>query len=323
MIGRRGIAVISWLVAAPTLSRAAWSQATPPQATPPQSCADVLTAPTRDSVLLRVLLTVHAFDRERDLPSPMQLDFGDAVRRRLALPRPLGVDAYETAGDSSTARTARLTLRGMYAATLTAEGRVVEVSTTGGARNSAFDAAVIAAMSAIDSTDQLSPALAGLPKDDMRIRVEIAARDTTAKPGSGVLESVMISAMSSATRNPDAPPSFAPLPPDSGMAIPLFGFRVPVRAVTGRLAQIPGFGALRYPQSQRKPGNRGQSQLSFVVDTDGMAEPASVQVVNATQREFAEAALNATPKFRFRPLEVNGCKVRAYAEIPFYFYVAR
>src|SRR4051812_43515394 len=151
MIRTRSIAMVAGLVAAhPVL--AAGQVPSPPA----QSCADVLAAPTRDSVVLSVMLAVHAFDRDRDLPSPMQFDFGEAVRRHLVLPRPLGVDTYETSGDSGKARTARLTLRGNYAATLTADGRVLEESTTGGARNQDFDNAVLSAMRAIDSTDHLA-----------------------------------------------------------------------------------------------------------------------------------------------------------------------
>jgi TonB family protein len=296
------------------------------QAAPPRQCSDVLSAPTRDSVLLRVMLTVHAFDRERDLPSSMQFDFGEAVRAHLVLPRPLGADAYEMSGDTSAARTARLPLRGSFAATLTAEGRVVRASTTGGAGNPEFDNAVLTALRAIDSTDHLSFADAGLPKDDVRIRVEIAARDTTAKAGSAMLDRVVISAISSTNAgfpNPGVPPAFAPIPADTAAGIPLFSFRVPVRAVTDALKQIPGIGGLRYPTNRRQPGSSGQVQLSFVVDADGAVEPASMQVVDATQREYADATLDAMAKFRYRPLEIEGCRVRALAEQPFGFFVAK
>jgi TonB family protein len=324
-MGTRGISVSLWLVAASTLAPTAWSQT--PQTSPPQSCAQVLASPTRDSVLLRVMLTVHAFDRDRDLPESIQFDFGEAVRRHLVLPQPLGVDTYESSVDTNAPRTARLTLRGNYAATLTAEGRIIKATATGGARNPEFDTAVLTAMRSIDSTDQLSPAGGGLPREDVRIRVEIAARDTATKSSHPRLEAIIAETFN-ATRFPDGArkpevPSFAPMPSDSATEMPLFSFRVPVRAVTGRLMQIPGIGGVRYPSSRRQPGTSGQAELSFVVDVDGVPEEASIQVVNATQREYAAAALDAMPKFRYRPLEVNGCRVRAFAEEPFRFFMEK
>lgn len=160
----------------------------------------------------------------------------------------------------------------------------------------------------------------------MRIRVEITARDTTAHSGRAIMDPVVVSAVTMTDRasiRPGVPPSFVPMPEDSAMAIPPFSFRVPLRAVTGRLTQIPGVGGVRYPSSRRQSGTSGQAQLSFVVDLDGRPEEASIQVVNATQREFAAAALDAMPNFRYRPLEVGGCRVRGFTEAPFRFYVAQ
>ena len=67
----------------------------------------------------------------------------------------------------------------------------------------------------------------------------------------------------------------------------------------------------------------GQAWVAFVSDADGRPDPESIQLLNATHRDFAETALDAMSRFAYRPLEVNGCAVRALAEQPFQFYVAQ
>ena len=164
-------------------------------------------------MLLRVLLSVHAFDRKQDLPEGLQFDFGDAVRKHLVLPRPLGVDAYESSGDTSAARTAHLTLRGNYGATLTADGRVVNGSAIAGAHNEAFDNAILVAMHAIDPADHLSPRDAGLPAEDVDIRVKIVAQDTTALRAQ-MLEPIVVTAYTTTVRRIGELPSPPKRDPD-------------------------------------------------------------------------------------------------------------
>ncbi|MDB5071338.1 MAG: hypothetical protein JWM87_2449, partial [Candidatus Eremiobacteraeota bacterium] len=272
------------------------------QPQPAPTCAELLTTPTRDSLWLNVMLSVHAYDRDRDLPAAVQLTFGEAILKRLALPKPLGVDAYEISRDTAPVRTAHLTLRGSYGAVLTADGRVINASATGGARNGGFDVAMLAAMNAIDSTDLLPLAFGDAPKADIPIRLEIAARDSANRRGTSMLKPLMVTAFTTTTRErtgmtPRVPPSpvfsFPPEPADSESGLPLFRFRVPVREVTSSMTQIPGIGGLRYPSDRHQPGTLGKVRVSFVVDADGRAEPASTQIVNATQREFALAVLDA------------------------------
>lgn len=293
------------------------------QAPAPQQCTELLSSPTRDSIRLRVMLTVHAFDRQRDLPLAYQYDFGEALRKRLVLPRPLGADAYEASSDTSVARTAHLTLWGSYAATIVSDGHIIESAATGGAHNVAFDTAILTAMMAFDSTDQLSMAAAGLPSEDVRIRVEITARDSGANRGPPQLESLRVAASRDRSNEADAAPPLVPWPHDSETVTPLFSFRVPVRVATNPLREIPGIGFLRFPSNLLQQGTPGQVQAAFVVDTDGRAEPASIQLINATRREFAQSVLDGMPRFRYKPLEVSGCAVRSIAEEPFQFYVRK
>jgi hypothetical protein len=322
MISPRAIAMAACIAAAYTVSAHGQSQPLPAP-----TCAEMLTAPTRDSVSLVAMLRVHAADR--DLPETLQLTFGEALLKHLALPNPLGVDVYETSGDSASSRTAHLTLRGSYAAVLTGDGRVIHASTTGGARNMGFDVAMPAAMQAIDSTDL--PSLAGARPKDIPIRLEITARDSTNRNGASMLTPVMVTAFTKTTQHPLLAPrvprapvlSFPPDPADSEPGLPLFRFRVPLRQVTSGMTQIQGVGSFQYPSNRLQAGTLAMVRASFVVDADGRAEAAGTQIINATQREFARTVLDALLQFRYRPLRVIGCAVRALAEEPFEFYSAR
>jgi hypothetical protein len=118
-----GIVLVAPLLVGHLSSRAVLAQA-PERA----ECSVVLTQPTRDSLPLRMGLTVRAFDRERELPLMYQADFGEAVRRHLILPRPLGADVYVFSGDTTGAPMAHLTFWGNYAGTIT------ELAATGGAQ---------------------------------------------------------------------------------------------------------------------------------------------------------------------------------------------
>ena len=118
-------------------------------------------------------------------------------------------------------------------------------------------------------------------------------------------------------------PRFTQDAEDAQAGIPLFRFRVPLRVVTAPIRQIPGVGAVRYPSDRRQEGTMGQVRVSFVVDADGRVDPSTANLINARQREFTNAVMDAMPAFRFRPLAVSGCAVRAIAEQSFNFYAAK
>jgi protein TonB len=75
----------------------------------------------------------------------------------------------------------------------------------------------------------------------------------------------------------------------------------------------------RYPEGLRAAGVGGHVVLQFVVDTLGRAEPASVEIQEATRPEFADAVRAALARFRFTAGEVAGRKVRTRVQIPFEF----
>jgi TonB family protein len=68
--------------------------------------------------------------------------------------------------------------------------------------------------------------------------------------------------------------------------------------------------AARYPRMAEARGREGRVLLAFVVDTSGLAEPASVRAVLTDGEEFTEAATEAVLGSRFAPGQLNGQPVR-------------
>ena len=79
----------------------------------------------------------------------------------------------------------------------------------------------------------------------------------------------------------------------------------------------------RYPQLLKDAGVEGVANLSFVVDTLGRVEPASVKVVSATHPLFAVAVQTVLPRMHFSPARVGDRKVRQLVEIPIQFRLDR
>lgn len=79
----------------------------------------------------------------------------------------------------------------------------------------------------------------------------------------------------------------------------------------------------RYPESLRQAAIEGRVLVQFRVDTLGMIDPASVQILSSTHELFSRAVRDALGGFRFRAAEVNGRRVVALAEMPFEFAIRR
>lgn len=279
------------------------------------ACDPILKSPTKDSVTLQVFLQAHAFDRSRDIPSWFQGEVAEAVRTYLRVPSPLGIDSYEVEQDTAK-HAAHLALRGAYRAKLSRAGRLTEARVTGGARNTAFDLAILDAMHAIDTSGTLKgSAGAALPQDEIEIvaMLRTAALDTSPP---ATLSDVYVTTGVPRRGQRELPLA---LPTDSGANVPLFAFRTPLRHVTRTVAQIPGTGSLRYPGNLRSDPVVGQVWISHVVGVDGRGEGGSITAVSANRVEFLGSVLGAFDSFRYHSLEVEGCAVRAVVQAPFTF----
>lgn len=79
----------------------------------------------------------------------------------------------------------------------------------------------------------------------------------------------------------------------------------------------------RYPELLRNAQVEGSVLVRFVVDTTGRVEMSYVQVLSTTHELFTRAVLEALPRFRFKPAEVRGRRIRMAGEIPFEFSLTR
>ncbi len=72
---------------------------------------------------------------------------------------------------------------------------------------------------------------------------------------------------------------------------------------------------LKFPEMLRAAGIQGFVVVGFVVDTTGRAEPASINIVAATNAGFEASAKEVVRKSRFRPARLRGRLVRCLATL--------
>lgn len=84
-------------------------------------------------------------------------------------------------------------------------------------------------------------------------------------------------------------------------------------ASTSRAAELI---QLSYPADLKSRGVGGMVELMFVVDSKGKVDPASVEVVDATQTALGEAARKVVAKLDFQPGKVNGAPVKTKVVLP-------
>jgi len=71
-----------------------------------------------------------------------------------------------------------------------------------------------------------------------------------------------------------------------------------------------------YPADLKSRGVGGMVELQFVVDSKGKVEPASVEVMDATQTALGEAAKKVVAKLEFNPGKLNGSAVKTKVVLP-------
>ncbi|MFL5524142.1 MAG: energy transducer TonB [Gemmatimonadaceae bacterium] len=74
-----------------------------------------------------------------------------------------------------------------------------------------------------------------------------------------------------------------------------------------------------YPRNARLANQSGSALVQFVVDTTGRAKPESIVCVNATYKDFADAAMSAVKLMEFHPAELEGHKVEQLVQYPIDF----
>jgi protein TonB len=71
-----------------------------------------------------------------------------------------------------------------------------------------------------------------------------------------------------------------------------------------------------YPEDLKRRRMGGIAEVTFVVDASGKVEPSSVEIVDATQPAFGEAAKKALLQVDFKPGKVSGSAVRTKVSLP-------
>jgi len=78
---------------------------------------------------------------------------------------------------------------------------------------------------------------------------------------------------------------------------------------------------LQYPDLLRQTGVQGRVVVQFIVDTLGRAEPASVKVIESTNRGFDQSAKSYILRAMFRPGRDHGKSVRVLMNVPVDFKI--
>lgn len=74
-----------------------------------------------------------------------------------------------------------------------------------------------------------------------------------------------------------------------------------------------------YPRTARLAGMSGRALVQFVVDTSGRAKPESITCLQATYKDFADAATAVVKTMEFNPAELEGHKIEQLVQYPIDF----
>ncbi len=94
-----------------------------------------------------------------------------------------------------------------------------------------------------------------------------------------------------------------------------------VLEVEERAVRTASSAAPAYPAELMKKGTEGGVLLRFVVDTNGRADPTTVEVIRSTHPAFVAAVRAAVPQMVFTPAMVAGKHVRQAVEQNFEFRI--
>lgn len=91
--------------------------------------------------------------------------------------------------------------------------------------------------------------------------------------------------------------------------------------VDSAAVRYPESAAPVYPPELMAKGVEGYAALRFIVDSTGLIDLATVEVIEASRPEFARAVRSSMPQMRFRPALMGTTPVRQLAEQIFRFRV--
>ncbi len=107
--------------------------------------------------------------------------------------------------------------------------------------------------------------------------------------------------------------------PTAGLGEALYAAELAdARFVPAELVVVPHF---VHPRVLLSAGIEGRVTLQFIVDTLGLVEPASVEVLATTHEAFANAAREGIGEARFAPARYGGHPVRQLSRLPVRFVI--
>ena len=74
-----------------------------------------------------------------------------------------------------------------------------------------------------------------------------------------------------------------------------------------------------YPRAAKLANQSGSALVQFVVDTTGKAKPESIVCMEATYKDFAQAAIDAVKMMEFTPATLEGHKIEQLVQYPIDF----
>ncbi len=264
------------------------------QAQDAPTCMQRLDAATPDSVRSTFAATVQSFNPRRPLPTPYAELFANGLRQELKIPANVVFPVFEAGSmptKASPSRTAWMAVPSMsvvFGVTIDA-GKISRIRRIAGASGTAFDVAVMNALTMLDSTSALPPLPDALGTEPLEISVAIM------RVPSHVVHPVIT--------NPNVP------------AVPLFLVRSPAFAVSQRAA--PGAGFAKFvPQPPTKRDDEAVI-VRVTVRPDGVVDQASMQVIAYSSTGYIKSVFDAIPDWKFQPMVLNGCAVPSMEELTF------
>jgi TonB family protein len=79
---------------------------------------------------------------------------------------------------------------------------------------------------------------------------------------------------------------------------------------------VLSFPRLEYPPNLQRERVTGRVLLEFIVGTDGLMEPGSLQLLESPRSEFMDQALEGLKSARFRPAKIGSCAVPSLVRLP-------
>jgi hypothetical protein len=94
-----------------------------------------------------------------------------------------------------------------------------------------------------------------------------------------------------------------------------------VLSVDSAVSRSENSAAPAYPAALLAAHVMGFVSARYVVDTTGLADPSSFEIVQSTNPEFVNAVLEALPHMRFKPAKIGALRVRQLVEQTFSFRI--